>query len=164
MACRTELLFHATKHFEVKKCVRSKKKREDIMYQALLQHAKEHEMTVKDFNRHKSNGGIATATTIDEIKTFKFRKGNGHRAKGGPGKTCGKCSMSHPLRECPTWDKKCHNCGNKNHFSTCCKSKWKGPQDSKRAPHGRSTMRCHKGRARWSKSRSRSMIQHPKCP
>ena len=25
-------------------------------------------------------------------QTFKFRKGNGHRAKGGPGKTCGKCS------------------------------------------------------------------------
>ena len=47
---RTELLFHAMKHFEVKKWVRSKKKREDITYTALLQHAKEHEMTVKDFN------------------------------------------------------------------------------------------------------------------
>ena len=34
-------------------------------------------MTVKDFNQHKSNSGITTATTIDEIKTFKFRKGNG---------------------------------------------------------------------------------------
>ena len=50
MVCRTELLFHATKHFEVKKWVRLKKKREDITYTALLQHAKEHEMTVKDFN------------------------------------------------------------------------------------------------------------------
>ena len=30
LACRTELLFHVTKHFEVKKWVRSKKKREDI--------------------------------------------------------------------------------------------------------------------------------------
>ena len=112
---------------------------------------------VKDF-KHKSNGGIATATTIDEIKTFKFRKGNGHRAnfKGGPGKTCSKCSTSHPPRECPAWGKKCHKCGNKNHFSTCCRSKQKGPQDSKRPPHGRSTMRCPKGRARWSKSRSRS--------
>ena len=86
MVHRTELLFHATKHFEVKKRVRSKKKRGDVTYQALLQHAKEHEMTVKDFNQHKSNGGITTATTIDEIKTFKFRKGNDHRAKGGPGK------------------------------------------------------------------------------
>ena len=46
--CRTELLFHATKHFEVKKWVRLK--REDVTYQALLQHAKEHEMTAKDFN------------------------------------------------------------------------------------------------------------------
>ena len=50
MVHRTELLFHAMKHFEVKKWVRSKKKREDITYTALLQHAKEHEMTVKDFN------------------------------------------------------------------------------------------------------------------
>ena len=81
------MLFHATKHFEVKKWVRSK--REDVRYQALLQHDKEHEMTVKDFNQHKSNGGVATATTIDEIKTFNFKKGN--KAKGGPGKTCGRC-------------------------------------------------------------------------
>ena len=53
---------------------------------------------------------------IDEIKTFKFKKGNGHRAKGGPGKTCNKCSTSHPPRECPAWGKKCHKCGNKNHL------------------------------------------------
>ena len=39
LVCRTELLFHATKHFEVKIWVRSKKKREDITYTALLQHA-----------------------------------------------------------------------------------------------------------------------------
>ena len=50
MVHRTELLFHATKHFEVKKWVRLKKKREDITYTALLQNAKEHEMMVKDFN------------------------------------------------------------------------------------------------------------------
>ena len=41
------------------------KRREGIMYKALLQHAKEHKMTMKYFNWHKSNGGIATATTID---------------------------------------------------------------------------------------------------
>ena len=68
---RTELLFHATKHFKVKKWVRSKKRREDMTYQALLQYAKEHEMTVKDFNCHKSNGGITQLTTVDVIKTFK---------------------------------------------------------------------------------------------
>ena len=104
---------------------------------------------VKDFNQHKSNGGIATAMTVDEINSFKYKKGNGHRAnfKGTQGKTCSKCSMSHPLRECPAWGKKCHKCGNKNHFSTCCRSKQRGPRDSKRPHHGRSTMRCPKGRA-----------------
>ena len=44
LVCRTELLFHVTKHFEVKKWVRSKKKRQDITYESLLQHTKEHEM------------------------------------------------------------------------------------------------------------------------
>ena len=48
----------------------------------------EHEIMVKHFNWHKSNGRIATATVIDEISSFKYRKGNGHRAnfKGHPGK------------------------------------------------------------------------------
>ena len=112
---RTELLFHVTKHFEVKKWVRSKTKREDITYESLLQHAKEHEMTVKDFNRHKSNGGIAIATTVDEIRTFRHKKGNGHRGKSS-GKTCSKWSTLHPPRECAAFGEKCHKCGLKNHF------------------------------------------------
>ena len=120
---RTELLFHATKHFEVKKCVISKMKREDIMYESLLQHTKEHEMTIKDFNRNKSNGGTAIATSVNEIRTFKQKKGNGYRVKSSSGKSCSKCSKLHPLRECPAFGKKCHKCGLKNHFSSCCRSK-----------------------------------------
>ena len=54
LVCRIELPFHVTKHFEVKKWIRLKKRREDVTYEALFQHAKEHEMTVKDFNRHNS--------------------------------------------------------------------------------------------------------------
>ena len=71
---RTELLFHATKHFEVKKWVRSQKRREDVTYTALLQYAKQHEMTVKDFKRHKSNRGTAQLTTVDAIESFKRGK------------------------------------------------------------------------------------------
>ena len=112
-----------TKHFEVKKWVRSKKKREDITYEALLQHAKEHEMTVQDFKQHKSNRGTIIATTVDEIKTFKFKKGNTvNRPKSRSGRICSKCSTSHPPRDCPAFSKKCHKCGRKNHFSTCCRS------------------------------------------
>ena len=85
-------------------------------------------MKVNDFNQHKSNGGVGTVATIDEIKTFKFKKGNGHRAKGGPGKTCSKWSTSHLPRECPAWCKKCHKCGNKNHFSSSCRLKQKVSQ------------------------------------
>ena len=121
--CQTELLFHATKHFKVKKWVRSKKKLADITHKTLLQYAKEHEMMVKDFNQHKSNGGVATAATINEIKTFKFRKGNGYKTNGGLSKTCSRCDQSHLSGECPVWGKYCHKCGNKNHFSMCCRSR-----------------------------------------
>ena len=44
------------------------------------------------------------ATTINEIRTFKQRKGQGQRARGN-GKICGKCGMPHLPRECPVWAK-----------------------------------------------------------
>ena len=48
--CRLELLFHATKHFEVKKWVRSQTAlNETVTFDKLLQHAKQHKATVKDF-------------------------------------------------------------------------------------------------------------------
>ena len=73
-----ELLFHATKHFEVKKWVRSQAAQmETVTFDKLLQHAKQNEATIKDFHQHKSNRGVAMATTIDEIRTFKHRKGQG---------------------------------------------------------------------------------------
>ena len=55
--CQLELLFHATKHFEVKKWVRSQTAQgEAVTFDKLLQHAKQHEATIKDFHQHKSNG------------------------------------------------------------------------------------------------------------
>ena len=47
---RLELLFHVMKHFEVKKWVRSQTAlNETVTFDKLLQHAKQHEATVKDF-------------------------------------------------------------------------------------------------------------------
>ena len=46
--CQTELFFHATKHFEVKKWVRQQKECKDMTYENLLEDAKQHECTVKD--------------------------------------------------------------------------------------------------------------------
>ena len=61
---RTELLFHATKSLRRSRSESSQRKRwEDVTYTALLQYAKEHEMTVKDFNHHKSNRGITQLMT-----------------------------------------------------------------------------------------------------
>ena len=92
------------------------------------------------------------ATTIDEIRTFKHRKCQGQRAKGNQGKICSKCGMSHLPRECPAWGKKCHKCGNKNHFSTQCRSKPSGARNRKSC----STSRGCKGRGKPHRSRSRS--------
>ena len=62
--CWLELLFHVTKHFEVKKWVRSQTAlNKTVTFNKLLQHAKQHEATIKDFQWHKSNGGVATSTT-----------------------------------------------------------------------------------------------------
>ena len=50
MQCQLELLFHAMKHFEVKKWVRSQTAlNETVTFNKLLQHAKQHEATIKDF-------------------------------------------------------------------------------------------------------------------
>ena len=49
--CQMELLFHVTKHFEVKKWVRTQTaQNETVTFNKLLMHAKQHEATVKDFN------------------------------------------------------------------------------------------------------------------
>ena len=151
--CWLELLFHTMKHFEVKKWVRLQTaQKETVTFDKLPQHAKQHKATIKDFNQHKSNRGVAMATTIDKIRTFKHRKGQGHRAKGSQGKTCGKCGMSHPPRECPVWGKTCHKCGNKNPFSPYCRSKLTGAGNRK----SHSTSRGCTGRGKPPHSRSRS--------
>ena len=132
MQCQLELLFHMTKHFKVKKWVRSQTAlNETVTFNKLLQHAKRHEAAIKDFQWHKSNRGVAMSTTINEIRTFKQRKGQGQRARS-KGKICGKCGTSHPPRECPAWGKKC---GNKNHFSTQCRSKQSGGGEQKILQH-----------------------------
>ena len=59
-----------------------------------------------------------------------------------------------PARECPAWGKKCHKCGNKNNFSTCCRSKQSGARNRK----SHSTSRGHKGKGKPHHSRSRSQL------
>ena len=168
LVCRTELLFHVTKHFEVKKWIRSKKRQEEVTYATLLQYAKEHEMTVKDFNHHKSNGGITQLTTINAIETFKRGKKVGRNGswngassshRGSTDKTCNRCNMTQTYRKCPASGKKCHKCGNKNHFSSCCRNvgQGQGYRSGRTQARGRSTERHHRpSRGRCCTSRSRS--------
>ena len=68
----------------------------------------------------------------------------------------------HTNLKTPAFGKKCHKCGFKNHFSSCCRSSRSNGQDSDqcrgRAPTcGRSTERRHRpSRGRCSRSRSHS--------
>ena len=148
--CRLELLFHVMKHFKVKKWVRlqtalNRNSHLSTSYYSMQSNMK---ATVKDFQQHKSNRGVAMSTTINEIRTFK-RKGQGSRARTrSKGKICGKCGMSHPPKECPVWGKRCHKCGNKNHFSTQCRSKQPGGGDRR----SRSTSRGCKGKGKCIRS------------
>ena len=151
---------------------RSKKTARRHTYTALLQYAKEHEMTVKDFNRHKSNGGTAQPMTIDAIESYKRHKKvsrNGHSNeassshrgstdKHSTDKTCSKCSMTHVYRDFPVFGKKCHKWEIKITFSSCCRSNVsqdKGCHRDRTQTHGRSPERCHRpNRGRRSRSRS----------
>ena len=47
--------------------------------------------------------------------------------------------QSHLPRECPAWGKKCHKCGNKNHFTMCCETR--NRKDSQDRDQHRSTHR-----------------------
>ena len=156
MVHRTELLFYATKHFKVKKMGQIEEKERGChisspppTWQRAWDDSKRHQLThVQWWNCNSNNHRWNQDIQVQERQW--------PQSQGGPGKTCSKCNMCHPPRECPAWGKKCHKCGNRNHFSTCCRSRQKGPWDSKRPTCGRSTMRHPKGRARWSKLRYRS--------
>ena len=170
LVCRTELLFHATKHFEVKKWVRSKKRWEDMTYQALLQYAKEHEMTVKDFNHHKSNGGIAQPMTINAIESFKCgkkgsRNGSSNGAsslhRGSTDKPCSKCNTTHMhTRNAQHLAKSAISVVTKIILVHVAGQMWAKAKDAGVIEHklsGRSPERCHwPSRGRCSRSRSRS--------
>ena len=134
-------------------------------------------MMVKDFNHHKSNGGIAQPTTIDVIKTFKHsqkgsRNGSSHRVSNPinkDSKTCSKCNTTHSYIDFQRLARKCHKCGFKNHFSSCCRSTRSNGQGQEwwrgRTPaRSRSTERCHwPNRGRCSRSRSQSRSGSQTC-
>ena len=113
--------------------------------------------------------------TIDAIESFKRgKKGsrNGHSSKASSShrgstdkrstdKMCSKCSMIHAYRDCPAFGNKCHKCGNKNHFSSCCRSSVsqdKGRQRDRTQTCSRSPERHHQP-SRGQCSRSRSWSQ-----
>ena len=142
-------------------------------------------MTVKDFNHHKSNGGIAQLTTINAIESFKCgKKGSRNGSSNGASslhrcstdKPCSKCNTTHAYKECQEFGKKCHKCGNKNHFSSCCRSNVGQGQGCRTViehrlaagvperHHQPSRGRCSRSRSRsWSRSSNELVTRSTHC-
>lgn len=57
-------------------------------------------------------------------------KVNAVRQTYGRRNKCDNCGYEHGDKECPAEGKRCNECGNKGHFSRCCKSKSKGGKKS----------------------------------
>ena len=80
-------------------------------------------MMVKDFNHHKSNGGMAQLMTINAIESFKRGKKGSRNGRSNEGssshrgstnkcstnKMCSKCSTIHAYRDCPAFNKNATN-------------------------------------------------------
>ena len=124
------------------------------MYAALLQYAKEHEITVKDFSHHKSNGGITQLTTINAIESFKHgKKGVEIAARMEQAvhievaliKLAVNVTQHTHTRNAQRLAKSAISVV-KNHFSSCSRSnvgQGQGHQSDRTQPHGRSTERHH---------------------
>ena len=60
-----------------------------------------------------------------ELLSKSNSSGQVHSVKKGVGR-CKWCSGSHKPKQCPAWGKTCHNCGQQNHYASCCPKKSSG--------------------------------------
>ena len=120
MIHRTALLFHATKHLEVKKMGQIKEKERE-------HHVSSPPPTCQGAWDDSKKTSTDTSPMVELPQQQPLMRSQPSTSRkvtaNGSGKTCSRCGQSHPPRECPAWGKYCHKCGNKNHFSTYCRSR-----------------------------------------
>ena len=139
-ACKIDLLYHATVHFEVRKFVHNAKP-EELTYDKMIEVAKAHERTCHEYQQHKQ-AHLAPVSSYQNslIKTHAVRK------SFQKSRSCGKCGHIHSQGQCPAHGKVCHSCGRKNHWTEMCRTRRNSstghtpsphrPQDRQRRPSG----------------------------
>ena len=148
---KLELLYHASRHFEVKKYCKEKD-RKDITYNIILEQAKLHERVIDEYRAHKENAGdpvyterSATKVKEEQAEINAVRRGQtfGRRKEE---KRCDKCGTTHRPRDCPAYGKDCYKCGGRNHWASVCRSRPSDTDDSRSPSRDRDRGRRDRGR------------------
>ena len=88
-ACKIDLLYHATVHFEVRKFVHNAKP-EELTYDKMIEVAKAHERTCHEYQQHKQAHSVPVSSYQNPlIQTNAVRKSFQKT------RSCGKCGRSH---------------------------------------------------------------------
>ena len=134
---KMELLFHATRHFEVKKYAKERNMTA-VKYKDLLEEAKLHERLIDEYQTHKTNKGEPVYTETgssqpvikeepkdEKVDSLRFRgrsRGRRDQGKGNRERSvkCHRCGGTHRPKQCPAYGTECYACGGKNHWEKFC--------------------------------------------
>ena len=144
---KIDLLYHATAHFEVRKCVYNAKQ-EELKYDCMIEVAKAHERTCEEYQIHKQAHSMAPSSNYSNplMQTSALSKSF---QKGPPKKTCGKCRHSHSHGECPAHSTTCSKCDHMNHWAQQCRSSGRRNSSTGRSP----SLGRQQNRQRWFSSK-----------
>ena len=128
-ACKIDILYHATAHFEVRKFVHNAKLGE-LSYDKMIEVAKAHERTCHEYQQHKqAHSGTVSNYQNHLLKTNALVKSFQRK------KPCGKCGRNHNHGDCPAHRQTCHSCGRKNHWTQMCRIRRNSSQLAAHPPH-----------------------------
>ena len=132
-----DLLFHATKHYELKKAIQECKP-EQLTYDKMIEEAKRIERSKVDAANYKGKSNPPFANHTVSRRTF--QSPGQRQRRNSNGKACTKCGFSHEWRNCPAFGINCKKCQGQNHYARMCTSKSKKSQERGRSPgrqHGK---------------------------
>ncbi|XP_033339436.2 uncharacterized protein LOC117227968 [Megalopta genalis] len=75
----------------------------------------------RNFITSRTNTNIKDERQINFKGTNNSNMNTARRNNETVRRCCWRCNENHPLRSCPAWGHKCDNCGERNHFSYCCR-------------------------------------------
>ena len=142
-----ELLYHISKHFEVKKFISEYKEQENLTYDIALEKAKAHEDMINEYlnNSMKGYKDPLRGSSISAVQKSSFQK------------PCSRCRTQHQPKKCLAHNQVCCRCTKKGHFEAVCRVK----KVCKSRGHSKARHRSAKRNVSFSMSRSRSRSMTP---